>query len=217
MQEVIFGSVISVFELLVYVTVGCIGLSYIFLLFGIENFIITNSFAYSITFFAMSYCLGFILHYIGIKIYKILPHKNFIETLLDKNKTCMFNYFDKCREIAIAKYGYTDNEGNNYSKRLYYNMRYNIAKRYSWNNFAEYANIYHYFALSLLALTLTLIPITTYRIINTCICRHVDWYLFYILASAVFSVLLLKIAEYFEKIHVRRVVSTYLNMGRNKE
>ena len=217
MKEINLGSVISVFELLVYVSVGSIGLTLIFKLFDIENFIITNSFVYSITFFAMSYCLGFILHYIGIKIYKCIPHKSFTKTLLNKCETCMHNYFNECQNIAQRKCGYTYREEEKYSELLYYKMRYTVAKRYSWNNFAEYANIYHYFALSLATLILLFIPIVTIKIINQCTCPRIELYLFYLFVSILFILFFFEMAEHFEKIHVRRVVNTYLNMGKNKE
>lgn len=212
---------ISIFELLVYVAVGSIGLLFLLKLFDIENILNVNSFAYYLTFFAMSYCLGFILHYFGIHIYKILPCKKYIKTLLIKEKTCMPDYFKECQEIAKNKCGYSDIEEEKYSKLLYYKMRYTIAKKYSWNNFAEYANIYHYFALSLATLTLILslsiIPVVTIKIISQCICHSIELYLFYILGSLFLIFLFFKMAEHFEKIHVRRVVSTYLNIGKNKE
>lgn len=216
-KEVNFVNVISVFELIVYVTVGSIGLLFIFILFNFENIVTTHRLAYSITFFAMSYCLGFILHYVGIIIYKYLPHKNYIRTLLIKDKTCMSDYFDECQQIAKDECGNTEHEPEKYSNLLYYKMRYCVAEKYSWDNFAEYANIYHYFALSLLSLTLIQIPLTTYKIICTCSCFCANWYIFYLLISIAFSIFFMKIAEHFEKVHVRRVVNTYLNMDKNKE
>ena len=212
---------ISVFELLVYVAVGSIGLLFILKLFDIENFLNINSFAYYLTFFAISYCIGFILHYLGVQIYKKIPSKKYIKTLLLKEKTCLPEYFNECQEIAKSKCGYTDREEEKYSKLLYYKMRYIVAKKYSWNNFAEYANIYHYFELSLATLTLILslsiIPVVTIKIISQCICHSVELYLFYILGSLFLILLFFNMAEHFEKIHVRRVVSTYLNIDRNKE
>ena len=207
---------ISVFELLVYVAVGSIGLLFIFTLFDIENILNFNSFVCYLTFFAMSYCIGFILHYLGVQIYKILPYKKSVKTLLIKEETCMLDYFNECQNIA-KKYGYADREEEKYSKLLYYKMRYTIAKKYSWNNFAEYANIYHYFALSLAALTLSLIPIITIKIISQCICQTIGLYLFYLFGSIIFILLFFKMAEYFERLHVRRVVNTYLNLGKNKD
>lgn len=217
MKEINFVSAISVFELLVYVAVGSIGLLYLNILFQVETFVSINSFAFGITFFAMSYCLGFMLNYVGIKIYKYFSHKNYITTLLNKCKTCISGNFDECQEIAKNKCGYEGNDDEKYSKLLYYEMRYSIANKYSWNNFAEYANIYHYFALSLLALILLFIPITTYRVISTGICKNSCCYFVYIIVSLGLCVFFLQMAEYFQKVHIRRVVTSYLNMIKDKD